>query len=343
MSHPLQQQWDRQIANWLVLCALVIFGMILLGGVTRLTHSGLSMVEWRPLVGVIPPVTDAQWIDVFDKYKQFPEYQKVNLGMTMGEFKFIFYFEYAHRVLGRLIGLLYLLPFLYFWYRGRVRQGLMPSLLLLFGMGGLQGLLGWYMVKSGLVDDPNVSQYRLTAHLGVAVAIYGVMLWVAFDLLFGGEARHKNPRLARSGLWLCGLVYLMVLSGGLVAGTRAGFAFNTWPLMGSGFLPPGLYAMEPGWLSAFEDLGTVQFNHRMFAYLLALVVGGFSFAALRRDIPPAARSGVFLLLAALALQVILGISTLLMKVPVSLGAAHQGGAVLLLSAAVYTAHRLGRG
>jgi cytochrome c oxidase assembly protein subunit 15 len=215
--------------------------------------------------------------------------------------------------------------------------------LLLFFMGGVQGLLGWYMVKSGLVDDPKVSQYRLTAHLGVAVAIYGGMLWVIFGLLFGTEARREHPRLVRWALWLCGLVFLMILSGGLVAGTRAGFAFNTWPLMGAGFLPPGLYAMEPGWLSAFEDLGTVQFNHRIFAYLLILLVGGFSFAALRRGIPASARIGIYLLLTALTLQVVLGISTLLMKVPVSLGAAHQGGAVLLLSAAVYTAHRLGRG
>lgn len=343
MSHPLQAHWDRQIANWLLLCALVIFGMIVLGGVTRLTNSGLSMVEWRPLVGIIPPVTETQWLEVFDKYKQFPEYQKVNLGMSLDEFKFIFYFEYAHRVLGRLIGVLYLLPFLYFWYRGRVRSGLMPSLVVLFAMGGLQGLLGWFMVKSGLVDDPKVSQYRLTAHLGLAVAIYGAILWVALGLLFGAGTRPDQARLSRWGLWLCGLIFLMILSGGLVAGTRAGYAFNTWPLMGTSFFPPGLYGMEPAWLSAFEDLGTVQFNHRMFAYLLIVLVAGFALVALRSGIRPAARTGVFLLLGALLLQVLLGISTLLLKVPVSLGAAHQGGAVLLLSAALYTTHRLSRG
>lgn len=338
-----QHLWDRRIAIWLMVCAGVIFGMILLGGVTRLTHSGLSMVEWRPLVGIIPPLTQAEWLDVFEKYKQFPEYQKVNLGMSLGEFKFIFYFEYAHRVLGRLIGTLYLLPFLYFWYRGAVRPGLMPKLVLLFIGGGLQGLLGWYMVKSGLIDDPKVSQYRLTAHLGVAVAIYAFMLWVIMDLVLGSHRGSADPvRLSRRSLALTVLVFLMILTGGLVAGTRAGFAFNTWPLMGAGFFPPGLYGMDPAWLSAFEDLATVQFNHRMFAYLLMLLIGGFAVQVLRTCAQPAVRTAAWLFVGALAVQVLLGISTLVMKVPVSLGAAHQGGAVLLLSTGLYLSHRLAR-
>ena len=189
LNQQRQIQYDRQIASWLLLCAAVIFGMIMLGGATRLTGSGLSMVEWRPLMGVIPPIGEDAWQQTFDKYKQFPEYQKVNLGMDLAGFKSIFMYEYLHRVLGRLIGVIYFFPLLYFALKGRVRQGLMPPLVLLFFMGGAQGLLGWYMVKSGLVNDPRVSQYRLTAHLGVAVAIYAYMLWLVFELRCRDAAR----------------------------------------------------------------------------------------------------------------------------------------------------------
>lgn len=334
-----QTRHDRQVATWLIFCAVVIFGMILLGGVTRLTHSGLSMVEWRPLMGIIPPLTEQAWLDVFDKYRQFPEYQKINRGMSLDAFKVIFMYEYLHRVLGRLIGVMFFFPMLYFALKGRVRAGMMPKLWGLFILGGCQGLLGWYMVKSGLVDDPHVSQYRLTAHLGLAVVIYAWMLWLIFDLL-GGVARAGQRRdgVARWGLVLVGLVFLMILSGGLVAGTRAGFAFSTWPLMGSSFIPPGLYAGEPAWLDAFEDITTVQFNHRMFAYLLFVLIHAFAFFLWRRVATPRARLACGLLVLALWLQVILGIKTLLLHVPVSLAAAHQGGAVLLLSAMLFAAH-----
>ena len=179
MTSIQQHHDDRQVARWLVFCAAVIFGMILLGGMTRLTNSGLSMVEWKPLIGVVPPLSEQAWVETFEKYKQFPEYQKINKGMSLDGFKSIFMYEYLHRVLGRLIGVIFLLPLLYFAMRGRIRQGLMPKLVVLFFMGGLQGLLGWYMVKSGLVNNPHVSQYRLTAHLGLAVAIYAYMVWLA--------------------------------------------------------------------------------------------------------------------------------------------------------------------
>jgi heme a synthase len=335
-----QDLHDRQVATWLLLCAAVIFGMILLGGVTRLTHSGLSMVEWKPLMGVIPPLTEQAWLETFEKYKQYPEYQKVNLGMDLAGFKSIFMYEYLHRVLGRLIGVLFFLPMVFFAVKGRVRPGVMPKLWILFVMGGLQGLLGWYMVKSGLVNDPRVSQYRLTAHLGVAVAIYAYMLWVAFDLLFAhGGAGHRRAGFSR-GLVI--LVYLMILSGGLVAGTRAGFAYSTWPLMGTSMVPEGLYGLSPAWLSAFEDITTIQFNHRMFAYLIFALVHLFAWISWRDGLGGRARSGMLVLLLVLWLQVIMGISTLLLHVPVWLAAAHQGGAVLLLSAAVYVSHVLVR-
>ncbi len=342
MTLTEQNQYDRQVASWLLFCAAVIFGMIVLGGVTRLTNSGLSMVEWRPLMGIVPPLSEQAWQETFDKYRLFPEYQKVNRGMSLEDFKSIFMFEYLHRVLGRLIGLLFFLPLVYFAVRGRIRQGLLPKLVFLFFLGGCQGLLGWYMVKSGLVDNPRVSQYRLTAHLGLAVAIYAYMLWLAFDLLFrGAQATGARP-LAGASRALVGLVYLMILSGGLVAGIRAGFAYSTWPLMGDSFIPRGLYAGTPAWLDMFEDITTVQFNHRMFAYLLVVIIGVFATLVYRRGVGGRARLAVTLLLAALTIQVILGISTLLLHVPVALAAAHQGGAMVLLTAALFASHVLVR-
>ncbi|CAA0112060.1 Heme A synthase [Halioglobus japonicus] len=340
MTNIEQQRYDRQIAQWLIFCAVVIFAMILLGGATRLTNSGLSMVEWKPLVGAIPPLSEQDWHDTFEKYKQFPEYQKINHGMSLHEFKSIFMYEYLHRVLGRLIGVLFAVPMLYFALRRRLRPGLAPGLVVLFFLGGLQGLLGWYMVKSGLVDNPRVSQYRLTAHLGVAVAIYAYMLWLAFGLLFtrGREPDTARAPYARWTLALVALVYLMILSGGMVAGTDAGFAYPTWPLMGDSFIPPGLYATSPAWLAMFEDITTIQFNHRMFAYFLFVVLNVSALLVYRSTKSERGRLAAILLVLMLIVQVILGISTLLLHVPVALGVAHQGGAVLLLTATLFLSH-----
>lgn len=344
MNFSQPTHYDRQVALWLVFCAAVLFGMIVLGAVTRLTGSGLSMVDWQPLMGAIPPLTEQAWEETFAAYKQYPEYRKVNAGMDVRGFKRIFMYEYLHRLLGRLIGVIFFFPMLFFWLRGRVRPGLMPHLWALFLLGGLQGLLGWYMVQSGLVDIPRVSQYRLTAHLGLAVAIYAYMLWLAFDLVFrdsGAGGSGARP-LGRWSLALIGLVYLMILSGGLVAGTRAGFAYPTWPLMGDTFIPQGLYATTPAWLAMFEDITTVQFNHRIFAYVLFLLINLFAWQVYRRGAGRYARTGALLLAAALWLQVVLGIATLLLHVPVSLAAAHQGCAVLLLTATLFVAHVLVR-
>lgn len=336
-----QRRYDHQVAWWLIICAAVVFGMILLGAVTRLTHSGLSIVEWKPLLGAIPPLTEADWLATFERYKQFPEYQKINLGMGLEDFKAIFMYEYLHRLLGRLIGVLFALPLLYFAVRRRLRPGLAPGLVILFFLGGLQGLLGWYMVKSGLVDMPRVSQYRLTAHLGVAVAIYAYMVWLVFELLFHwNNALMVTRRRPYAGLALAlvVLVYVMILSGGLVAGTRAGMAYPTWPLMGDTFIPRGLYATTPAWLAVFEDITTIQFNHRMFAYTLFVLLNVYAFVVYRNAGNGRGRLGAVLLVAALCLQVVLGISTLLLHVPVWLAAAHQGGAVLLLTATLFLCH-----
>ncbi len=340
MINVQQAHYDRQVALWLVFCAAVVFGMIMLGAVTRLTHSGLSMVEWKPLLGVVPPLSEQAWQETLEKYRQYPEYQQVNRGMSLDAFKRIFMFEYLHRVLGRLIGVIFFLPMLYFALRGRVRPGLMPHLCTLFLLGALQGLLGWYMVKSGLVNEPRVSQYRLTAHLGLAVAIYAYMVWLILDLSFlRQQTRPPGSRpYAGWALLLLALVYLMILSGGLVAGTRAGFVYPTWPLMGDSLLPPGLYATAPAWLAAFEDLTTIQFNHRLFAYLLFVLLHAYAFAVFRRAAGSREKTAAVLLVLALWLQVVLGVSTLLLHVPVALATAHQGGAVLLLTAMLYSSH-----
>jgi len=332
----LEIQYDRQIAYWLFFCAAVIFGMILLGGVTRLTNSGLSMVDWKPLMGVVPPMSEADWQHMFYKYQQFPEYQKINMGMSLEEFKSIFMYEYLHRVLGRLIGVIFTVPFLFFLFTKRIKAGLTPKLVLMLLGGGFQGLLGWYMVKSGLVDKPDVSQYRLTAHLGAAVLIYSFILWTAFGLV---STKTKQPiALGRFAYTLSGLIFLMILSGGLVAGTKAGFAYPTWPLMGDSFIPAGLYSLAPAWLSAFEDITTIQFNHRIFAYVIVALVLTFAAKTLKADIQGPARTGVFLLIGLLLLQVTLGISTLIFYVPVPVAAAHQVGAVALLSASLFVSH-----
>lgn len=331
---------DRVVAGWLLVCALTVFAMVVLGGVTRLTHSGLSMVDWQPLMGVLPPLSQDEWQATFEQYKQYPEYQKINRGMDLAGFKSIFWFEYAHRVLGRAIGVVFLVPMLVLLAGKYIRRSLVPKLLGLFVLGGLQGLMGWYMVMSGLVDDPRVSQYRLTAHLALAAVIFAVMLWLAFDLLRRHKDRVGPARFVPSAYLVTGGLFLMILSGGFVAGTRAGLAFGTFPLMGDSFIPPGLYATDPFWLAAFEDVVTIQFNHRMLAYALCVLIGWFAYRVLRHQPAPRVRLGVYGLLAALAVQVCLGITTILYHVPVALAAAHQGGALVLFGCSLFVTHAL---
>ena len=353
----------KAIAIWLLVCCATIFGMIILGGVTRLTGSGLSMVEWAPILGILPPLNQAEWQETFLLYQQFPEYQLKNFGMSLGEFKSIFWFEYGHRLLGRSIGLIFLLPFLFFLFRGKIEKALTPKLITLFVLGGLQGLMGWYMVKSGLVNDPHVSQYRLTAHLGLAVVIYAYMFWVALGLLYpkingnanntvanhndkNADPENLNQKIGPLSLIITGIIIITILSGGFVAGTRAGFAFNTFPLMDGKLIPNGLFEHSPLWRNLFENIVTVQFNHRVLATLLFLVIPVFWFKtgklAGEFKVQSLARTGSHLLLAALALQITLGISTLLLVVPVALAATHQAGAILLLTAALFVSQQLHR-
>ena len=269
--------------------------------------------------------------------------------MSLGEFKSIFWFEYGHRLLGRSIGMIFLLPFLFFLFKGKIEKSLIAKLIFMFVLGGLQGLMGWYMVKSGLVNDPHVSQYRLTAHLGLAVVIYAYMFWVALDLLYpkvNDLSKNTNHRLGSLSLIITGIIIITILSGGFVAGTRAGFAFNTFPLMDGRLIPVGLFELSPMWRNFFENIVTVQFDHRVLATLLFLIIPVFWFKAGklagRLKLQPLARTGNHLLLAALALQITLGISTLLLVVPVALAAAHQAGAIILLTAALFVSQQLHR-
>jgi cytochrome c oxidase assembly protein subunit 15 len=344
--HTIPFPQDRALAGWLLLCCVLVFAMVMLGGVTRLTGSGLSIVEWRPVTGILPPLSETAWQVEFDKYRDSPEYRKINLGMDLDGFKTIYWFEYSHRLLGRAIGAAFLLPFLYFLARRRIGYALTPRLLGLFLLGGLQGLMGWYMVKSGLVDNPHVSQYRLTAHLLLAFVIYGYMLWLALDLWYPRQPQsappdHTRLRIPALGLTLWAL--LTVASGGFVAGLKAGYAYNTFPLMDGHWVPQVMWLLDPWWRNLFENIATVQFNHRLLALLTLAGVLALWVAGLRVQLGRRARLALHLLLAAGLLQVALGISTLLLHVPLSLAAAHQGGALLLLSVLIFFNHALRRG
>ena len=337
---------DRQISDWLLCCLLLIFIMVVLGGVTRLTGSGLSMVNWHPVHGVVPPLTAEHWLEEFSSYQQSPEYQKINRDMSVEDFKSIFWFEYSHRLLGRLIGLVFLLPFLYFWWRNKLKSGLTPKLMIMFALGGLQGLLGWYMVKSGLVSNPHVSQYRLTAHLLSAILIYGFILWTILDLR--GRNYYRAIQQSTVAAWRkmsLGLMVLLlttIVSGGFVAGLKAGMIFNTFPLMNGEWIPEGVAALSPWYLNLFENKVTVQFAHRLLAITTGLLLFGWYIKGRIRFEDPAIKLSFKLVGMMVIIQVVLGISTLLTQVPVWLGAMHQAGALLLFSVMLINVHALSR-
>lgn len=332
---------NRRIAAWLFVCCFMVYAMVILGGVTRLTGSGLSMVEWDPIFGILPPLEQASWDETFRLYQQSPEYQKINIGMDLEGFKRIYWFEYSHRLLGRTIGTVFLLPFLFFLTRGWIRRPLVPKLVTMFVLGGLQGLLGWFMVKSGLIDNPHVSQYRLTAHLGLAILIYAYMFYVALGLWLGKQRPANIPAgLRHATTLLAVLVFITILSGGFVAGLKAGFAYNTFPLMNGHWVPEAIFMQTPLWRNFFENVATVQFEHRLLATLVFSSVILLWVAARRYSLPATVTTGLHLMLAAAVLQVSLGISTLLLHVPVALAAAHQAGALLLFTIALYTQQRM---
>ena len=322
------------MAAWLFVCAALTFAIVVIGGITRLTHSGLSITEWQPLVGAIPPLSQADWEILFAKYRESPQFRQIFPGMDLAGFKGIFWWEYIHRLLGRAIGLVFLLPFLFFYFKNKLSKPLTWRLTGLFVLGGLQGAMGWYMVQSGLVDDPRVSHLRLTAHLGLALLIFSAELWLALDLL--NFEKNEQTRLHPFPLAVLGLVFVMALSGGLVAGLRAGHAYNTFPLMNGHLVPPEAFMLEPWWRNFFWNVATVQLVHRCFFWLLLVLVPLLWWQARRTP----ARIAAHHLLAMFIIQASLGISTLLLSVPIPLAAAHQAGAVVVLAAALWTAHEL---
>ncbi|MEK9660445.1 MAG: COX15/CtaA family protein [Alphaproteobacteria bacterium] len=330
-------RYERAIGLWLFCCAAMVFAMVVIGGATRLTESGLSMVEWRPLIGFLPPFSESEWQRVFDLYRQTPEYQKINHGMSLAEFKTIFWWEFVHRLWGRLIGVVFLLPFLWFLLHGRIAWRLAPRLALLFVLGGAQGALGWYMVKSGLVDQPDVSQYRLTAHLSLALLIFAALLWFAMALTLSPPPAIADRRLdtvRRLANATLVLIALTIVAGGFVAGTNAGLTYNTFPLMDGRLVPAG-YMAEGLTVAPFEDIATIQFHHRVLAIATLAVTLAAWWQTRWLVLTPRGRLAAAALGGMAVIQVGLGIATLLLAVPIPLGVAHQGGAVLLLSAALW--------
>lgn len=337
---------QRIIAIWLFICCATIFLMVILGGVTRLTGSGLSMVEWAPIMGVLPPLNQTEWLETFLRYQQFPEYKINNHTMDLTGFKAIYWFEYSHRILGRLIGILFFFPMVFFFLKGWVKPSLKPKLIIMFILGGLQGLLGWYMVKSGLVNNPRVSQYRLVAHLGLALFVYAYIFWMGLGLFFQKDdsvnlrKQSAIDPLKPYALGLVFFVFITVISGGFVAGLKAGHVFNTFPLMNGQLIPDGLFSIEPVWLNFFENIMTVQFDHRLMATLLFMGLITFYSLAIRRYSSKRIKWGLHLMLVMLVVQVSLGISTLLLHVPVALAASHQAGALVLLTIVLFVAHQI---
>jgi cytochrome c oxidase assembly protein subunit 15 len=342
---PARAAGARAVAWWLAVVSAMVFVMVVIGGMTRLTESGLSITEWQPILGALPPLSEADWQALFAKYRQSPQFQKVFPDLTLAGFKGIFWLEYIHRLWGRLIGIAFLLPFLWFWIRGRIPKGYWPALIALFALGALQGGLGWAMVASGLVDRPSVSHYRLAAHLGLAIVIYAGLLWTALGLF----QKRDDVVLARRNQGWARLAYtliaLTVIVGALVAGLRAGLIYNSFPLMGGALVPSDYLLPELGWINAFENRAAVQFHHRLLATATLLAVA-YLWWRVRGGEVLRVRRAAGLMLGAVLLQYALGVVAILRfgQAPppaaeaVAIGTLHQAGAMILVTAALWFAH-----
>lgn len=325
---------DRPVRVWLYLVAALIFAMVIVGGVTRLTESGLSITEWQPLLGALPPLSHADWQAAFERYREIPQYRLMNAGMTLEEFRFIYWWEWSHRLLGRLIGVVFAVPLVVFWATGRIPRERMPRLLLLFLLGGAQGAVGWWMVSSGLADRVDVAPLRLAIHLTFAAMIYAAVLWTALTLSSRGRSPRPSPVRRIGAAVVLGWIFVQIFLGALVSGNHAGLVYDTWPLMNGDLVPPDAFAMSPPWLDFVENPATVQFLHRMSAYvLLALVMVQFVTIVVTAR-TATARVSAFVLGFAVVFQIMVGISTLLMHVPFALALIHQATAMAVLTAAV---------
>lgn len=335
----LSPRHRRQIAFWLLAVAGLIFVMVMVGGATRLTESGLSIVDWRPVTGALPPMDQQDWMVEFDKYRTSPQYHQVNKGMSLEDFKEIYWWEWGHRLLGRLIGFAFALPFVAFLLLGRIERALIPKLAVLFFLGGMQGALGWFMVASGLVDRPSVSHYRLAAHLSLAILIYLALLWTAWGLIDPRDDAPGDSAHRRAGQWIWAALAaagVQVVLGAFVAGLRAGLTYNTWPLMDGDLVPSHLFMQSPWWLNFLENITMVQFQHRSFAWVVVIL----ALAAAWRAAGLGLRQPAAMVALAVVAQFMLGIITLIEVVPVSLGVAHQGGAVIVLTTLLWLLHRV---
>jgi cytochrome c oxidase assembly protein subunit 15 len=330
----------RSVSLWLWFVAALVFAMVVVGGATRLTESGLSITEWQPLLGAIPPMNEADWLAAFEKYKQIPQYSIMNQGMTLDAFKAIYWWEWSHRLLGRLIGVAFALPLIYFWLRGRLKQGTGAKFLGIFLLGGVQGVIGWYMVKSGLSDRVDVSQYRLALHLTTALAILSLIVWLALEEWPGAgrvTGQVATTLIKRMAAILVAIVLVQVVLGAFVAGLKAGLIYNTWPTMDGQWVPSD-YWTNPPYLSFFESHAAAQFNHRMTAYLVGALALVEVWLVLREPVDERIRLTAIALAVAVFAQMGLGIATLLSHVPLELGLLHQGGGALVLILAVVHLH-----
>ena len=326
----------RSVVVWLVSIYLLVLAMVVVGGITRLTGSGLSMVEWRPLMGALPPMGEEEWGEVFDKYKESPQYEQVNHWMTVDDFKRIFFWEYLHRLLGRLIGVAFFVPWVFFLARRRIDRPLARRTLVAFVLGGLQGVLGWYMVVSGLADEPSVSHYRLAAHLMLALVVMNWILWILLDLRAAPDRERSGDRGFTRAAWAAvALVAAQIVYGAFMAGTRAGFLYSTFPDMNDRFVPAGMMEVGPAWQNLLENPIAIHFIHRTLGWLLLIAVGAVWWVGRRRARTPEQRRSLALFGWSTVLQMVLGAATVMLYVSTPVAVAHQALGALVLSASIY--------
>ena len=330
---------DKPVVIWLLTGCLLIFVMVVIGGITRLTNSGLSMVDWKLIMGMLPPLSEAEWLSTFKKYQQFPEYQQVNFMFTLEEFKAIFFWEYLHRMIGRFIGMVFIIPFFIFLIKKRLSKKVIGQSIILLAMGTFQGFLGWWMVKSGLNKDPDVSHYRLAIHLITAFITFAYTFWVALGIIYPGVSSQKLTKPKNLLVVLLVMVIIQIVYGAFVAGLNAGFVMNTYPKMDDQWMHNSVTAMQPLWLNFIDGIGGVQFVHRIMAHLIVALIVYLLIISVKFKITSIQQKSLYVLIVAVFIQFLLGVFTLLFAVPIALGVIHQVGAFILLGTVVFALYQ----